>query len=172
MKAASRNSVVGTLTACIIAVGLVWFGYSFLHAYDRVITPERTLQIGGATLHVAVADTPQERERGLSGITRLANDEGMLFIFHNDDQYSFWMKDMHLSIDMIWISSAKTPDGVRPDSPEASRREGRVVYIKKSVSPDTFPEAFTPDTPARYVLEVPAGFSDAHGIQKGTEVAF
>ncbi|KKW06723.1 MAG: hypothetical protein UY42_C0026G0007 [Parcubacteria group bacterium GW2011_GWA2_49_16] len=36
-----------------------------------------------------------------------------------------------------------------------------------SVSPDTYPQSFTPGEPARYALEIPAGFAQAHGIAEG-----
>ena len=119
------------------------------------ITPTRMISVGGTDVHVAIADTEPEREQGLSGVSGLKEDEGMLFIFEKDGIYSFWMKDMLFSIDMLWISS-----------------EGRVVFIAPSVAPDTYPHAFTPDTPARYVLEIPAGFAAEHEIAVGSKVAF
>lgn len=141
--------------AALGVAALVFFLVAFSHSGDRRITTERTIQTGGARLLVAIADTPQEREQGLSGTTELDEGEGMLFIFDRDGQHSFWMRDMSYSIDILWISAQK-----------------RVVYIEKDVSPDTFPDAFTPPTSARYVLEVPAGFSDAHGLGVGDEISF
>ena len=32
---------------------------------------------------------------------------GMLFVFNSPGQYSFWMKDMHFPLDMVWIDSDK-----------------------------------------------------------------
>ena len=66
----------------------------------------------------------------------------MLFIFNVDKEYAFWMKDMHFSIDMVWLSSAKN-----------------IVYMAQDISPATFPEDFVPTSPARYVLELPAGYT-------------
>lgn len=140
--------VIGTIALCA-------YFFVLKTATSRYITTDRTLSIAGVGVAVAVADTPNEREQGLSGTTGLSQSEGMFFIFDRDDQHSFWMKDMAYAIDIIWISAGK-----------------RVVYIEKGVAPDTFPHAFTPPTPARYVLEVPAGFSSAHGIKVGSEVAF
>ncbi|KKS39717.1 MAG: hypothetical protein UV04_C0039G0005 [Candidatus Gottesmanbacteria bacterium GW2011_GWA2_42_16] len=42
-----------------------------------------------------------------------------------------------------------------------------LVGIAHSVSPDTYPQSFTPGEPARYALEVPAGFAKEHGIAEG-----
>jgi uncharacterized membrane protein (UPF0127 family) len=110
----------------------------------------RTITIGESPVHVEVVDTDALRAQGLSGHAPLAPDEGMLFVFDADGIYPFWMKDMLFSIDILWLDA-----------------RGKVVHIEKNISPDTYPASFTPDSPARYVLEVPAGFADQHDIQIG-----
>ncbi len=124
-------------------------------AAGLTLHPTQTISIAGTPLHIALATTDAEREQGLSGITSLAEDQGMLFVFPKDGIYSFWMKDMLFSIDMLWVS-----------------QDGRVVYIVPSSSPATYPHAFTPNTPARYVLEVPAGFATEHEIGVGSKLDF
>jgi uncharacterized membrane protein (UPF0127 family) len=110
----------------------------------------RTVQLKGEMIHVDVADTPASREQGLSDRASLASDAGMLFVFPRDDRYAFWMKDMRFSIDMVWLAS-----------------DGTVVYIVRNASPDSYPTSFMPDTPARYVLELPAGWANAHRLAIG-----
>ncbi len=110
----------------------------------------RTVEVKGEAIRVEVADTESTRERGLSGRSGLAADEGMLFIFPDDGEYPFWMKDMLFSIDMVWISA-----------------DGKVVYMALNVSPDTYPQVFRPEVPARYVLELPSGYAREHGIRIG-----
>jgi uncharacterized protein len=150
-----RNYVLIFLSAAALAVALASYFVLFTYAAQNYISTEKILRIGGIGVAIAVADTPQEREQGLSGTTALSDSEGMFFVFERDDQHSFWMKDMHYPIDIIWISASKS-----------------VVYIETGVAPDTFPHSFTPPTPARYVLEVPAGFSEKHGIAVGERVEF
>ena len=113
-----------------------------------------TVQIAGKTIQVDLAQTPAELSRGLSGRRSLAEGTGMLFIFENPDTYGFWMKDMLFPIDIIWID------------------EGKIIHIEKNISPDTYPEIFTPNSPAKYVLEVPAGFSDKNGLKIGGMIIF
>ena len=102
------------------------------------------------TILVDIADTPQKREAGLSGRESLAQDEGMLFVFPEDGIYAFWMKDMHFSIDILWISHA-----------------GMVVEMQESVSPETYPATFVPSKGARYVLELPSGWVEAYAVEIG-----
>ena len=113
----------------------------------------RTIQLGGQTVHVDVADTPALREKGLGGRAGLAEGQGMLFVFQQDGLYAFWMKDMSFAIDIIWLNS-----------------DGKIVYRAQSVSPDTYPQAFRPDSPSRYVVELPAGFAKEYNLHIGDQV--
>ncbi len=111
----------------------------------------REVKLGNTTIQVDISDTPALREQGLSGRTSLAENEGMLFIFEKSGSYGFWMKDMNFSIDIVWIND-----------------KNQVVGVDKSVSPGTYPQVFYPLVPVKYVLELPAGFSEAHNIKVGT----
>ena len=53
---------------------------------------------------VKVATTEEEREKGLQGVTTLADNEGMLFIFDEPDKVSFWMKGTEIPLDIIFIN--------------------------------------------------------------------
>ena len=109
---------------------------------------EKTISIGGVTLQVEIAQTPKEKATGLSHRSSLAEGRGMLFVFEGESDHSFWMKDMHFLIDIIWINTEK-----------------RVVHIERNIAPDTYPQSFRSPIPARYVLEVPAEYAqDVIGI--------
>lgn len=114
-----------------------------------------TVTIDGQAIRVAIADTPALQELGLGNRNGLGANEGMLFIFPTDSEYAFWMKDMYFSIDMVWISNA-----------------GKIVYMAQNVSPQTYPENFVPTSPARYVLELNAGYAQAHGFKVGDTMQF
>lgn len=134
-------------------------GYSVYLSPAPVIPPPLedlpAIQLKGQTVRVSVADTETERQQGLSGRTGLATDEGMLFVFPQDGEHAFWMKDMRFSIDILWISAS-----------------GEVVYMAENVSPGTYPKSFRSDVPARYVLELPAGYAEAHAVEIGDRVEF
>jgi len=104
---------------------------------------------------VETVDTQALLEKGLSGRSLLAPDEGMLFVFQKPDKYGFWMKDMNFPIDIIWIS---------PDF--------RIVSIEKSVSPSTYPTIFSSKEASLYVLEISAGEADKIGAKIGDMVTF
>src|SRR3989338_2930789 len=151
-------ALAAVLAVCIIIASLIFVRVdSFLVSSpdDSTSSASSTVQVGGKTVRVTVADTPETRQKGLGGRNGLAPDEGMLFIFPQDGKYGFWMKDMKFPIDMLLLS------GIR-----------RVVYMAQNVSPDTYPEVFAPTRPARYVLELPAGYAKAYTVGVGDEVRF
>ena len=113
------------------------------------------VKIAGKIIKVELATTPDSWQKGLSGREKLKEDEGMLFIFNHTGQYSFWMKDMNFPIDIIWLDN-----------------DFRVIYIKKNVQPESYPESFLPKQNARYVLEVLAQFSEKNNLKKGDRVEF
>ncbi len=98
--------------------------------------------------------TQAAQERGLGGRTEIPENYGMLFVFPQDERVGFWMKDMLVPIDIIWLSD-----------------NGTILGIEDSVSPDTYPEAFYPPQPVKHVLETKAGEARRRGWSEGTRVA-
>ena len=119
----------------------------------RPVMDHRHWRIGDEEFHILHADSAIERQRGLGGRTELSPDTVMLFSFPLDGLHGIWMKDMRFAIDIVWLDS-----------------ERRVIHIEERVSPDTFPQTFRPDTPARYVVEMNAGTVKALGIEKGQQL--
>ncbi len=141
----------------IVAIGLMFFGITGIVLFrekNKEVSSRTEVSIRDTTLSVEVADTLQLQIRGLSGRPSLGEHEGMLFIYQSPQMPSFWMKDMHFAIDIIWIA------------------ENRIVAgIVRSVSPDTFPQIFVPSVPVRYVLEVSAGWAEQHGVAVGDQLS-
>jgi uncharacterized membrane protein (UPF0127 family) len=109
--------------------------------------------LGNSIFDSMVADTNELRTQGLSGFSGLEMNEAMLFKFNNEGYWSFWMKGMKFSIDMIWLNASST-----------------IVSIEKNVSPNTYPRNFSPKAPAQYVIEVLAGTVDRVGLKVGDKV--
>lgn len=120
---------------------------------NRATPKTVSLRVNETIVVAEIAQTPEEKNRGLSGRTALANDEGMFFINDNDDFHSIWMKDMRFPIDILWLAA-----------------DGRVVDIKLDAEPESYPEIFRPRKIARYVLEVNAGFSERHSVNIGARI--
>jgi uncharacterized protein len=119
--------------------------------------PVMVLHASRATLHVQVAKTPWQRERGLMGVTHLRAHTGMLFIFERDEPVAFWMKDTLVPLDMIFVSNG----GVV-----------RAVYPNVAIVSPALPDGEIPleQGVARYVIELPANEALQDGIRTGTRI--
>lgn len=115
----------------------------------------KQVKLAGITLGVDLATTPEAKTQGLSGRASLEDDKGMLFVFDRPAKYSFWMKDMHFPLDIIWIGE-----------------DMHVIYIKKNALPELYPETYGPNDNAKYVLEVNSGFSQKNNLKVGDSVEF
>lgn len=62
------------------------------------------INIGKKQYKVKIAETEEERRKGLQGVKNLPEDEGMLFIFDEPQEVSIWMKDTFISLDIIFIN--------------------------------------------------------------------
>lgn len=113
----------------------------------------KAMKIGDVPVQASIAETWPERIRGLSKTPYLPRDVVKLFIFDSPGYHSIWMKDMNYPIDIIWVD----------DNLE-------IVHIEESVTPETYPNLFVPDVPARYVIETASGFVKEHKITESTLV--
>lgn len=66
-----------------------------------------TVDFGGARVTAEVADTPEERRRGLMGRTSLEADAGMLFLFEESTSGGFWMKDTVIPLSIAFMRSVE-----------------------------------------------------------------
>ena len=110
----------------------------------------------GFRVEADVADTEMTRARGLMFRDTLDERQGMLFPFETPGRYGFWMKNVRVPLDIIWLDAS-----------------GRIVWIVESAAPcKSHPcPTYTPDAAASYVVEVRGGFAQAHGVAVGDFVA-
>jgi hypothetical protein len=104
----------------------------------------------GETLSVKVelADTEEKREHGLMFRKNLPEGEGMLFVFSEETDSEFWMKDTPIFLDMIFFKNHQIVGTV----------ENAVPYSTRPLSPGV---------PYDRTLEVPGGYVSEHALKKG-----
>lgn len=100
-------------------------------------------------LRLEIARTKEERELGLMFRENLGANEGMLFIFENETQLSFWMKDTSLPLSIAFLDST-----------------GKVINIEHMV-PFSL-EAVSSLSKAQYAIEVNRGAFPRFEIYTGT----
>jgi len=105
-------------------------------------------------IDIQLAQTDQQREDGLMYRKSMTDDQGMLFIFPDMEERSFWMKNTYISLDIIYIDDKM-----------------EIVSIQKYATP--LSEQSLPSfKKAQYVLEVNGGFCDKYHIGYGDKISY
>jgi len=135
--------------ACLPLAGIFYF----LSAKTNVPLPRAT--VNNHTFRLEIASSPAQRELGLSNRKSLPEDSGMLFLFEKPALHSFWMKDMHFSLDIIFI------------------KDDTIVSIAENVPPPdgkgNLPN-YLPASPVNKVLEINGGLAKKLNIKKGDRI--
>jgi hypothetical protein len=109
---------------------------------------EVRIEVGGHTLTVELARTPEEREKGLMFRRSLGPEQGMLFIFQEPATHSFWMKNTFIPLDVGYFDA-----------------EGFLIEVH-SMEPENEVKTYTSSEPALYALEVNQGWFREKGLKK------
>ena len=106
-------------------------------------------------VNIEVADTEALRTLGLSNRRYLGDYDGMLFVFDENVNIPFWMKDTFINLDIIFIDE-----------------KGFIVDIKENNEPcsDSYCPQILSDQEYRYVLEVNGGFAQTNGVKEGQSI--
>jgi len=105
-------------------------------------------------IDVELAQDESKRQLGLMYRDKLAENQGMLFVFEGDEDRSFWMKNTVLSLDIIFVNG-----------------KNQIVTIHKNTTPYS-EQSYASTKPAQYVVEVNAGYTDKHKISVGDHIAW
>ena len=163
---------IGVIVLLITVTSLVYF-YWYEPAYDKDSINETTVQfetpftkegevtfisstdnLPVKTIEVAVADDEFKQEEGLMGKGSLPDNAGMLFLFEQEAQRLFWMKNTRISLDILFVNA-----------------NYEIITIHKYTQPNS--EVSIPSNkPAQYVIETNAGFCETYGIREGDKIKF
>lgn len=148
----------------LILISFLFISCNDSETTERTESKERTLEyvsevtfidVNGndvSTIEVAVADDENSRSEGLMDVTNLPEDAGMLFIFDENRERNFWMANTPLSLDILFVNE-----------------DLEIVRIHQNTTPysqDSIPS----EIPAKYVVEVNAGYTLSHDITEGTSI--
>ena len=105
-------------------------------------------------LDIEIADTEFDIQTGLMYRNTMQAKQGMLFIFEDESERYFYMKNTKIPLDLIYINADKN-----------------IVSFQKNAKP--FDETSLPsNAPAKYVLEINAGLIDTWHLSVGDRITF
>jgi uncharacterized protein len=110
--------------------------------------PTVQMRLGSRVMTLEWADEPHEQEIGLMHRHSMPEDHGMIFVFPAEQVRSFWMKNTHIPLDIVYV------DG-----------QGRIVSIKTMKPLDL--SSVSSDKPAKYAIELNAGMAQKLGLKPG-----
>ena len=121
----------------------------------QVLPITAAAKIKGETIELEVAQTPEQQALGLMFRKSLADNRGMLFPFQDERTARFWMKNVPISLDMIFLNS------------------DRVVGIEKNVpgcKGDPCP-VYGPEALVDGVIELRGGRAEELGIEINDKIS-
>jgi uncharacterized membrane protein (UPF0127 family) len=105
----------------------------------------------GVVLHVAIATTGADKERGLMGIDSLPADAGMAFVWTDPTTSGFWMKDTVLPLSIAFVD-----------------RRDRIVTIRDMAPCTSDPcRVYEANRPFVLAVEANRGWFENHGVGVG-----
>jgi hypothetical protein len=110
------------------------------------------LRVGAATLHVEIASTDPQREKGLMHRDKLARNDGMLFVFDEPAYHAMWMKNTLIALSVAFVDA-----------------KGEILNIL-DMEPQTL-DTHMAAGPATYAIETNKGWFAEHGVKAGDKVA-
>lgn len=145
--------VLGKWAALNKAILLCAFAILPFTNFAQASCPEADFIISGswgeAAFKVALARTPEQRNRGLMFVTDLPDQSGMLFVYPNPQSVSFWMKNTSIPLDIIFADS-----------------NGLILKVFKNAVPFSQASIFGGNN-VQYVIEINAGLTEALDIVTG-----
>jgi uncharacterized membrane protein (UPF0127 family) len=113
----------------------------------------------GTSVTAEVMTHQADMSRGMMFRDSLPEGKGMLFIHQTPGQYPYWMYQVKIPLDIVWMDS-----------------RGTVVEISESTPPCTGQQAECPNyggtRMASVVLELPGGYARKHGVAVGQTIRF
>ncbi len=160
----NRSSIIkiAAIALAVVVIGYFVYDYFIKSGEPKVeyykftkegeLTFTDSLGTLKAKIDLEIADTEYERELGLMNRNEMKENEGMLFIFPEQKVLTFWMRNTLISLDMLFVNDQK-----------------KIVMIHKYTK-TLSDQSYSSTLPAKYVVEVVAGYTDKHNITVGDKI--
>ncbi len=116
------------------------------------------ITVGDVPVTAELALSPTAQSLGLGYRNGLEPGRGMLFVFQEPAELSFWMRGMRFCLDIIWIANGEIAGAAENACPDPEGTD------------DADRERYHSEEPVTHVLEMPAGWIAEHGFGAGTPV--
>lgn len=119
---------------------------------DETDLPAVQICIGSTTFQLEIASTEAQRNKGLMFRAVMAKDHGMVFVFENEEERAFWMRNTLIPLQILYMDA-----------------KGQIISIKSMKPQDETP--VPSDGSILYAIELNDGAATAAGIKVGDKIA-
>jgi len=114
----------------------------------------------GAVIRVESMRTPQQMMRGMMFRDELKPERGMLFSHGSPGKYPYWMYQVKIPLDIVWVGSNRRIVEIAANTPPCP------------VGPASKCPQFGGHEDALFVVELAGGVAATHGLKLGDLLAF
>jgi|SRR5579872_669286 len=126
---------------------------------DGLNTTEITLPNGKTVLAETMVNNIDQM-RGMMFRDSLAKDRGMLFIHPKEDNVPYWMYQVRIPLDIIWMDHQRRIVEISANTPACTSKSSRDC------------PSYGGHEKARYVLELTGGGAALYGLKVGDTLSF
>ncbi len=119
---------------------------------------KKRIQVGQISITAEIADDNPKRAHGLMHRTQLEPNSGMLFIFDDEQQLMFWMKNTRIPLAIAFVNSSH-----------------KIIDIQEMVPASDIeltPTTYASNGLAKYALEMSKGWFAKNKIKVGDSLKF
>lgn len=126
---------------------------------NQIDGKEITIHISGHPVKVKVAANEETKQIGFMKSNEPSGNNGILFVYDTEDILRFWMKNVEFPLDIIFFDS-------KMDEVD------RLTMSKYKGEPDNHLKVYMPEKPARFAVELPAGWCNKNLKNKNAILRF
>lgn len=153
-----NKHIVATKVVLLLVVGVLLIPLPLAAQkpveFDRDVLSIETKSGEIFEFDVELAESDEQKSRGLMYRREMGEREGMLFLYRRDQVVTMWMANTFLPLDMLFIE-----------------RNGRIARIQANTVPQSR-EVISSRKRVRAVLELNAGTARSLGISVGDKVLY
>lgn len=151
-----RTAKIAKIIRILLYLGIAFMLFSQAKAEGDFKVQK--IKIGPQTLDVEIADDDHKRSLGLMNRKVLKDGKGMLFIFDQEQQLSFWMKNTLIPLSIGYF--------------DQNKKLFEILDMKPASPMEVRPPSYPSSRPGKYALEVPIGWFARNKIKPGATFTF
>ena len=113
----------------------------------------------GTVVKAEVMTHPTDMARGMMFRESFPEGRAMLFIHNTPGRYPYWMYQVKLPLDIVWLDKSRTVVEIVESAPPCQTKSSECAQHGGNRT-------------AMYVVELPAGYGRKHGVLQGATLRF